>query len=172
MINISMIPPEFVYKYILKNKAHNGYIFAHVTKGIYGIPQAGLIAHGALVQHLEPYGYRPSNKTQVLWTRDIHSINLIFVVGDFGVKYLGKERTLHLKSALEDKYKVITYWEVKLYIGIVLKWDYKKIHNPAINTSICIDITPFISAHKNKMTTIFAIPLYPNYLWKEYPYAL
>ena len=48
------------------------------------------------------------------------------VVDDFWVKYSGKEHSLHLKSALEDKYKVTTDWEGKLYIGIALKWDYEK----------------------------------------------
>ena len=42
------------------------------------------------------------------------------------VKYSGKEHALHLKSALEYKYKVNTDWEGKLYIGIALKWDYGK----------------------------------------------
>ena len=46
---------------------------------------------------------------------------------DFRVKYLGKEHALHLKATLEDKYKVTTYWEGKLHIGIALKWDYEKV---------------------------------------------
>ena len=46
------------------------------------------------------------------------------VVNDFGVKYSVKYHALHLKSDLEDKYKVDTDWEEKLYIGIELKWDY------------------------------------------------
>ena len=32
----------------------------------------------------------------------------------------------HLKEALQDKYKVTTDWEGKLYIGIALKWEYEK----------------------------------------------
>ena len=64
MMQISMIPQEFIYTYNFKYKAHNGYIFARVTKGVYGIQQAGQIAHGDLVQHLEPYGRHPSNKTR------------------------------------------------------------------------------------------------------------
>ena len=48
------------------------------------------------------------------------------VVYDFGVKYSGKERALHLKAELDDKYKVTTDWKGKLYIGIALKWDYEK----------------------------------------------
>ena len=48
------------------------------------------------------------------------------VVDDFGVKCSGKEHALKLKEALETKYKVTTDWEVKLYNGIALKWDYEK----------------------------------------------
>ena len=39
MIQISMIPQEFVEKYNLAEKAHNGYIYARVTKGMYIIPK-------------------------------------------------------------------------------------------------------------------------------------
>ena len=54
-----MILQEFLNKYNLKDKSHNGYIFAQVTLGMYGIPQTGGIAYDAPVQHLEHYGYRP-----------------------------------------------------------------------------------------------------------------
>ena len=47
------------------------------------------------------------------------------VVDNFGVKYPGKEHALHLKSALEDKYKLTKGWEGKLYIGIALKWGFE-----------------------------------------------
>ena len=49
-------------------KSHNGYIYTKVTKGIYGIPQAGRIAHDALVKHPEPYVYHPPRKPPGLWT--------------------------------------------------------------------------------------------------------
>ena len=58
-----MIPQEFVDKYKLKYKAHNGYILLWVTKGVYGLPQSVKIAHDSLVQHLEPYRNHPSIKT-------------------------------------------------------------------------------------------------------------
>ena len=41
MIKISMIPQEFIDKYNLEDKVHNGYIFSRVTKGVYGLPKAG-----------------------------------------------------------------------------------------------------------------------------------
>ena len=62
MINLSMIPHEFVEKYNLAEKSHNGYIYARVTNGMYGFPQAGRIKHDALIKHLEPYVYHTSIK--------------------------------------------------------------------------------------------------------------
>ena len=90
MIHISMIPQQFIDKYNLKYKTHNGNAFAQVTKGVYGLPKSGIISHGSLVQHLEPYGCCPSNKTPGLWTHDIHPISSTLVVDDFGVRYSGK----------------------------------------------------------------------------------
>ena len=97
MIQISMVPQEFVEKYNLKEKAHNGYIFAWVTKGMYGTQQAGRTGYDALVQHLQLYGYRPSSKTKGLQTHGSLPINLTLVLNFFGVKYSEKEHDLHLK---------------------------------------------------------------------------
>ena len=47
-----MIPQEFVDKNNLKGKSHNRYIFARVNKGVYGIPHAGQISHGAILKHM------------------------------------------------------------------------------------------------------------------------
>ena len=83
---IYIIPQELVYKYNLKDKAHSGYIFTLVTKGMYGLPQSGPIGHDAQVQHLEYFGYLPSNKTPGLWTNDSRSIIFTLLVSDLGVK--------------------------------------------------------------------------------------
>ena len=77
---------------------------------------------------------------------------------DFGVKYSGKEHALHLQAALEDKYKVTTDWEGKLYIEIALKWDYKKV-------TVQISMPGYVRAalhsfqQKNLNTTGLTIPL-------------
>ena len=93
---------------------------------MHGRPQLRQIAHYSLVQNLGPYGYHPSSLTTRLWTQDICPIHFNLVVNDFSVKYSGKDDALHLKSALEDKYKVTTDREGKLYTDIALKWDYDK----------------------------------------------
>ena len=43
---------------------------------------------------------------------------------DFGVKYVGREHAEHLKSVIEEHYKVTTDWEGKRYLGLTLDWDY------------------------------------------------
>ena len=93
---------------------------------MYGIPKEGRIAHDTLLKHLEPYVYHPSSKNPELWKLNSRPIKSTLVVNDFGVRYLWKEHALHLKAAIEYKYKLTTYWEVKLYIEIALKWDYEK----------------------------------------------
>ena len=105
MVWISMITQKNVVKYNLKVRAHNGYIFTWLTKGIYGLPQSGRIAHDALIKNLEPHGYRPLSKTPGLWSYYSRPINFTLLVNYFGVKYSVKEHTLHLKSAQQDKYK-------------------------------------------------------------------
>ena len=39
MMQAAMITQEFVDKFNLQEKLHNGYIYVRVTKGVYGIPQ-------------------------------------------------------------------------------------------------------------------------------------
>ena len=70
MIQIYTIPMELVIEYYIKDKVHDGYIFALLTKGIYGLPQSGQIVHDVLLQHLTPYGYHPSINTPGQWKHD------------------------------------------------------------------------------------------------------
>ena len=69
MIQISMIPPEFVEKIISQKNTK----WIHLCMGNQGYirtPPAWRIAHEVLVKHLEPYGYHPPSKTTGLWKHD------------------------------------------------------------------------------------------------------
>ena len=61
-----------------------------------------------------------------LWKHEWRPIQFTLVVDDFGVKYVGKDNALHLKTTLEDNCGVTTEWEGKQYIGITLDWDYER----------------------------------------------
>ena len=90
MIQITMIQYVSMPDYNLKEKSHDGYIFTQLTKGMYGLPQAGRISNDTLVKHMEHYGHRPFSKTPGLWSHDSLPINVTLVVNYFRAKYLKK----------------------------------------------------------------------------------
>ena len=103
-----------------------GWIYIEITKGMYGLKQAGIIANLELQKHMAKYGYRPVKHTPGLWTHDIRPTTFTLVVDDFLVDYQSQDDAKHLIKALEDKYTISKDWISAKYIGINLKWDYKK----------------------------------------------
>ena len=126
-IKLTDIPDEIIKEYDLKSKAtKDGSIYIEVNKGMYGLPQSGLLANELLEKRLNKHGYSQSKLVPGLWKHKKRPIQFTLVVDDFGVKYEGEEHALHLKKTLEEQYEVTTDWAGKQYIGITLNWDYKK----------------------------------------------
>ena len=96
------------------------------NKGIYGLPQSGLLANELLKKRLNKGGYRQSKLVPGLWKHDWRPIQFTLVVDDFGVKYVGKEHAIHLQNTLKRNYEITNNWTGKRYIGITLDWDYKR----------------------------------------------
>eukprot|EP00956_Cyclotella_meneghiniana_P027920 scaffold63927_cov37-Cyclotella_meneghiniana.AAC.1 len=118
---------EIIQEYKLREKANKkGCIFLKVVKGMYGLPQAGLLANQLLEKRLNKHGYYQSKIIPGLWKHKTRPIQFTLVVDDFGVKYVGKEHAEHLKRVLEEHYKVTADWAGERYVGIHLKWDYDK----------------------------------------------
>ena len=69
------------------------------TKGMYGLPQAGLIANELLVKRLNKHGYRQSKLVPGLWKHDTRTIQFTLVVDNFGVEYVGNEHVHPAKGA-------------------------------------------------------------------------
>ena len=124
---ISVIPQEIIDQYSLKEKEHNGKIYLEIRKGMYGLPQAGILANEQLQRHLKPHGYVPCKYTPGLWRHTTRAITFSLVVDDFGIKYIHKEDVEHLYKTLHQYYPKLTMdWSGALYCGITLDWDYKK----------------------------------------------
>jgi hypothetical protein len=87
------LPPAIVELYQLESKISNGYVYAEVRKGMYGLPQAGKLANGRLRKFLASFGYVPCPVTPGLW-KHLHS-NLMFtlVVDNFGIRYTPTNKT-------------------------------------------------------------------------------
>lgn len=123
------IPDEIIKEYGLKNKVtKDGSIFIKAKRGMYGLPQSGLLANQLLEKRLNKHGYFQSKYVPGLWKHEWRSIHFSLVVDDFGVKYVGKEHAMHLQQVLEKTYTVTNDWTGTRYIGITLDWDYKRRH--------------------------------------------
>ena len=111
-IKLSNPPEKIIDEYNLKEKVtEDGSIYIMAIRGIYGLPHAGLLAYELLEKRLNKHGYRQSKLVPGLWKHDWRPVQFTLVVDDFGVKYVGKEHALHLRTALEDNYTVTTEWD-------------------------------------------------------------
>ncbi len=123
-IRIEDIPDEIVKEYNLKEKESNGHVYVEIRKGMYGLPQAGILAQQLLEKRLNTHGYSQSTAVPGLWTHKSRPISFTLVVDDFGVKYVGKEHALHLINILKQDYEISEDWTGSKYIGITFDWDY------------------------------------------------
>ena len=72
-----------------------------IRKGIYGLPQAGILANNLLKKRLAKIGYFEVPHTPGLWKHITRPIQFTLVVDDFGIKYVGEEQAKHLLGALQ-----------------------------------------------------------------------
>ena len=126
-MKISDIPEEIIVEYKLREMVtEDGSVYIQANKGMYGLPQSGLLANELLEKRLNKHGYRQSKLVPGLWKHDSKPIQFTLVVDDFGVKYTNKEDVKHLQQVLEEHYKITMDWDGKRYIGITLDWDYRR----------------------------------------------
>ncbi len=127
---IADMPDDVIKHYNLRDKATpNGYIYCKIQKGVYGLPQAGIITQQLLKERLQKHGYHQSQTTPGLWKHNMLPISFSLVVDDFGVKYVGEKNAQHLLDTVQHYYKC-SCWKGEQYCGLTLKWDYegKKVH--------------------------------------------
>jgi hypothetical protein len=118
------IPDEIIEQYKLKEIEKDGYVYVEIRRGMYGLPQAGIIAQELLEKRLNARGYHQSKFTPGLWTHETRSIKFALVVDDFGIKYKNEEDAQHLIESLTPHYKITTDREGTRFIGLTLEWDY------------------------------------------------
>jgi hypothetical protein len=105
---ITLIPQEIINQYNLLPLAHNGYIYMEICKGMYSLPQAGILANKKLTKHLVPHGYVLTKHTAGLWQHRTRPITFLLVVNNFGIKYTNKADANHLIAALKAEYECTT----------------------------------------------------------------
>jgi hypothetical protein len=120
------IPDEIIEQYKLKEKVDkNGFVYVEIRRGMYDLPQAGIIAQELLEKQLNERGYHQSKFTPGLWTHETCQTKFALVVDDFGIKYESEEDAQHLIDSLTPFYKITVDKEGTRFIGLTLEWDYK-----------------------------------------------
>ena len=123
--HISQVPEEIIIQYQLRDKQDkDGYVYMEVRKGMYGLPQAGILANKLLESRLNLHGYAQMPLTNGLWRHKTRPITFSLVVDDFGIKYVNVDDVLHLKNILLQHYPVTEDWTGALYCGLTLHWNY------------------------------------------------
>jgi hypothetical protein len=123
-IPLAAIPQSIIDQYALRDKAHKGLVLLEISKGMYDLPQAGILAFNQLKTHLATHDYAPCAHTPGLWTHSTRDITFSLVVDDFGIKYTNRDDAMNLLLALEELYTVTTDWTGSLYLAMTLNWDY------------------------------------------------
>jgi hypothetical protein len=109
-IKLSVIPQEVINAYGLDKYAYNGWVFFIITKGMYGLKQAGKLANELLATRLFGQGYYQCATTPGLRRHKWQPIIFALIVDDFGVQYTDCQHANHLLAALSQHYQVTTDW--------------------------------------------------------------
>jgi hypothetical protein len=98
-----------------------------IRKGMYGLPEAGILTNKLLKLLLARHGYYKQPHTPGLWKHVLQPIWFILCMDDFGIKYIGDKHLQHLFAAIwMEMYDIVEDWTGNLYCGISLVWNYDK----------------------------------------------
>ena len=126
-LKLSNLPEDFIHQYNLMGKvAKDDYIYTEIRRGMYGLPEAGILSQRILEKRMNKEWYKQIQVTPGFWTHDWLPVSFSLCVYDFGVKYVGKEHADHLMVVLSKRYNILSNWEGKRYLGLDLDWDYEK----------------------------------------------
>ena len=94
-IATKFLSPKIITHNKLQPYLNKGSILFEVNKGMYGRPQAGLLAQNRLITHLATHGYHQTDAT-CLFRHETNGTDFSLVVNDFGVEYSNKLGAQHL----------------------------------------------------------------------------
>jgi hypothetical protein len=86
-LKVTDIPEEIMREYKIQELVtQDGYVYCKITEGMYGLPQAGIIAQELLKERLAEYGYHQSKIIPGPWTHETRPTTFTLVVDDFAIK--------------------------------------------------------------------------------------
>ncbi len=101
-IPLALFPTWIVNQYDLSKHNKDGWVYLEMRRGVWGLPQAGILANKKLRQKLAPFGYHKCVETPGLWKHASRPLTFTLVVDDFGVKYESKEDVDQLIESIKS----------------------------------------------------------------------
>ena len=102
-LKITDIPDEIIEQYNLMSVVtQDRYVYCEITRWMYGLPQAGIVAQELLKKQLAEYGYHRSKIINGFWKHKTRPICFCLVVDDFAVKYVNQKDSDHLINAIKN----------------------------------------------------------------------
>ena len=117
-----LLPTSTIDRHNLHPYISNGSALFQVSKGMYGLPQAGLLAQQRLIEHLAAHNY-VQTPTSCLFRHATNGTVFTLVVDDFGVKYTTKAGAEHLIHTLNKLYEIKINWTGSTYIGFTIQFN-------------------------------------------------
>lgn len=96
-------------------------IYVEILGGIYGLPQAGLLAQEKLFKHLNTHGFFQAPNTTCLFRHSSLPIEFTLVVDDFGISYKSKDAADYLVKTLKLLYPIKVDWTGSSYLGYTVQ---------------------------------------------------
>jgi len=139
-IHRRMIPKATMDEFEISDPTfwRNDYIVVEISKGIYGLPEAGKLAQERLYKHLSNHGYVPAANTPGLLSHKTRDTYFTLVVDDFGVYYTNVEDVEYLIETLQKLYEITIDWTGTKYLGLTINHDIEK-------AVLCISMPEYIA---------------------------
>ena len=103
-LKITDIPDKIIEEYKLCEVVDDDrYAYCEITKGMYGLPQAGIIAQELLAELLAKHGYHQSKIIPGLWTHKKRPTTFTLVVDNFAIKIISEEAVSYTHLTLPTK---------------------------------------------------------------------
>ncbi len=86
-LKLNDVPEEIIIEFKLHEiTTEDGYVYCKIQKGIYGLPQARIMAQDLLQARLAKVGYHQSKIIPGLWAHKTRKTCFMLVVDDFAIK--------------------------------------------------------------------------------------
>ena len=121
----AQVPEDIQAEYASKIKWVGDKTMVRITKGIYGLLQAGRLAFEKLSRLLKKHDYTACRNSPCLFKHATNGVAFTLVVDDFAIKYTDKASVEHLFAANREEYRLEVNWAGSKYIGMSVDYNRK-----------------------------------------------